>query len=138
MNYIHLLGRLVKDPETKYSQGTEPVAITRYTLAVDRKFKKTNEPNQADFFNVVAFGKAGEFADKYFKKGLRICVTGRMQNNNWTDKDGNKRYGMDVVVENQDFADGKAGATGMDVPVPENLDGFHPADLSGADDDLPF
>jgi single-strand DNA-binding protein len=130
MNKCTLLGRLTKDPETRYTQGNESIAIARYTLAVNRRFKKQGEPD-ADFINCVAFGKTGEFAEKYFSKGLQVAVTGRLQVRNWEDKNGQKRVSTEVVVEEQYFADKKKEST------PEEQ-GFYPIDESIEDDDLPF
>lgn len=107
MNKVILMGRLTRDPETKYSQAAEPVAVTKYSLAVNRKFKREGEP-EADFLNCVAFGKTGEFAGKYFKKGMMVSIIGRLSNNNWTDSNGQKHYSIQVVVEDQYFAESKA------------------------------
>lgn len=105
MNKVILMGRLVKEPEVRYSQGTEPLAIARYTLAVNRRFKRQGDP-EADFINCVAFGKTGEFAEKYFKKGQLVAVTGRLQVRSW-DKDGERRWTTEVVIEEQYFAESK-------------------------------
>lgn len=104
MNKVILMGRLMKDPEVRYSQGNEPLAIAKYTLAVNRRFKHLSGPD-ADFINCVVFGKAGEFAQKYFKKGQQISVVGRLQVRNWEDNEGKKRTTTEVVVEEQYFAD---------------------------------
>lgn len=104
------MGRLVKDPEVRYSQGERSMAIARYTLAVNRKVKKSQNGNQeqtADFINVIAFDKAGEFAEKYFRQGTRVLVSGRIQTGSYINKDGQKVYTTDVVVEDQEFADSK-------------------------------
>lgn len=106
MNKVILMGRPVKEPEVRYSQGTEPLAIARYTLAVNRRFKRQGEP-EADFINCVAFGKTGEFAEKYFKKGQMVSVVGRLQVRSWEDNEGKKRWSTDVIVEEQYFAEGK-------------------------------
>lgn len=106
MNKVILMGRLTKEPEVRYSQGAEPLAIARYTLAVNRRFKRQGEP-EADFINCVAFGKAGEFAEKYFKKGQLVSVVGRLQVRSWEDNEGRKRWSTDVIVEEQYFAEGK-------------------------------
>mgnify|MGYP002768902836 CR=1 FL=1 len=115
MNKAILLGRLTKDPDVRRSQGAEPVTIARYTLAVDRRQKK-QEGQQADFISCVAFGKAGEFAEKYLHKGTKICVSGRIQTGSYTRQDGTKAYTTDVVVEEQEFAESKAdsGRAAMD------------------------
>lgn len=101
------MGRLTRDPEIKYTQGGNSMAIARYTLAVDRRFKRDGEPT-ADFINCVAFGKAAEFTEKYFRQGLKVVVTGRIQTGSYTNKDGQKVYTTDVVVEEQEFAESKA------------------------------
>ena len=109
MNKVILCGRLTKDPEVRYSQGAEPMAIARYTLAVDRRRSRNNDPNEqtADFISIVAFGKAGEFAEKYLKKGTKMLSTGRIQTGSYTNKDGVKVYTTEVVVEDQEFAESK-------------------------------
>ena len=106
MNKVILFGRLTKDTETRVSQGDNPTYITRYTLAVDRRFKKDGEPS-ADFINCVAFGKAAEFAEKYFFKGMKVAITGRLQSGNYTNKEGQKVYTTDVIIEEQEFAESK-------------------------------
>lgn len=107
MNKVILMGRLTKDPEIRYSQGANgSTATARYSLAVDRKFKQEGQPN-ADFINCIAFGKLGEFAEKYLHKGTKIAVVGRIQTGSYTNKDGQKVYTTDVVVEEQEFAESK-------------------------------
>ena len=106
MNKVILMGRLTRDPEVRYSQGENATAIARYSLAVDRRIGKTAE-NSADFINIVAVGKAGEFAEKYFRKGTKVLVTGRIQTGSYTNKDGQKVYTTDVVAEDQEFAESK-------------------------------
>lgn len=106
------MGRLTRDPDVRYSQGEKSTAIARYTLAVDRKFKREGEQT-ADFISCVCFGKAAEFVEKYFRQGLRITISGRIQTGSYTNKDGNKVYTTDVVVEEQEFADSKgSGGSG--------------------------
>jgi len=132
INRVVLLGRLTKDPDVRYSGET---AIARYTLAVDRRFKKDGEQS-ADFINCVAFGKAAEFAEKYLRKGIKIAVDGRIQTGSYTNKDGQKIYTTDVVIENSVFAESK-GEKGESKPEPASDDnGFIniPEDL----DDIPF
>ena len=108
MNKVVLIGRLARDPEVRYSQGEQPMAIARYTLAVDRRrSRNNNDENSADFISCVAFGRAGEFAEKYFHKGIKICVSGRIQTGSYTNKDGQKVYTTEVVVENQEFAESR-------------------------------
>jgi len=136
MNKVILIGRLTKDPEVRYSQSAEPVAVARYALAVNRRFKRQGE-QEADFINCVALGKSGEFAEKYFKKGQMVGVVGRLQVRSWEGKDGNKHWTTEVVVEEQYFTGGKkeSGAGKSNGTVPE---GFYPIDESIEDDDLPF
>ena len=101
------MGRLTRDPEVRYSQGENATAIARYTLAVDRRFNRNNDDQTADFISCVAFGRSGEFAEKYLHKGTKIAVTGRIQTGSYTNKDGVKVYTTDVVVEDQEFAESK-------------------------------
>lgn len=110
MNKVILMGRLTKDPEVRYSQGQTPICIARYSLAVDRRFKREGE-QEADFISIVALGKAGEFAEKYFKKGMKVLVTGRIQTGSYTNKDGEKVYTTDVIAEDQEFTESKASST---------------------------
>lgn len=110
MNKVILMGRLTKDPEVRYSKGENPLAIARYTLAVDRRFNRNNEEQSADFISCVAFGKSGEFAEKYFHKGIKITVSGRIQTGSYTNKDGQKIYTTEVVVEEQEFAESKSSS----------------------------
>lgn len=106
MNKVILMGRLTRDPEVRYTNGAEPLAIARYTLAVDRRTRKEGEQT-ADFIGCVAFGKAAEFAEKYFHKGMRILITGKIQTGSYTNKEGKKVYTTDVVIEDQEFAESK-------------------------------
>ena len=108
MNKVILMGRLTRDPEVRYSQGENAMAVARYSLAVDRRFNRNNSEQTADFINCVAFGRAGEFAEKYFHKGTKVAITGRIQTGSYTNKDGVKVYTTDVVVEEQEFAESKA------------------------------
>lgn len=107
MNKVILMGRLTRDVESRYTQGENPMCIARYTLAVDRRYKRQGEEQTADFINCVAFGKAGEFAEKYFAKGIKIVVSGRIQTGSYTNREGQKVYTTDVVVEEQEFAESK-------------------------------
>lgn len=107
MNKAILMGRLTRDPETRYTQGENAMAISRYTLAVDRRIKTQGDETTADFISCVAFGKTGEFAEKYFRKGTKVAITGRIQTGSYTDRDGKKIYTTDVVVEEQEFAESK-------------------------------
>ena len=150
MNKVILMGRLTRDPETRYTNGDKQIAISRYTLAVDRKFSRggNNEGNNADFIPCVVFGKGGEFAEKYLKKGTKIAVTGRIQTGSYTNKDGDKVYTTEVVVEDQEFAESKNSeqpSGGHNMPkkkqeVPreeEGMDGFMNIP-DGIDEELPF
>lgn len=147
MNKVILMGRLTRDPEVRYSQGDNAMAIARYTLAVDRRFNRNNDEQNADFIGCVAFGKAGEFAEKYFRKGTKVAVTGRIQTGSYTNKDGVKVYTTDVVVEEQEFAESKnAGGSdqggfsnGGSRPAANNAvgDGFMNIP-DGIDEELPF
>ena len=107
MNKVVLMGRLTRDPDVRYSQGETPLAIARYTLAVDRRFKRNGEQD-ADFINCVAFGRTAEFAEKYLKQGTKMVVSGRIQTGSYTNRDGVKVYTTEVVIEEQDFAESKA------------------------------
>lgn len=111
MNKVILMGRLTRDPEIRYAQNENGTAVARYTLAVDRRFKRDGEQD-ADFIGCVVFGKGAEFAEKYFAKGIKIVVTGRIQTGSYTNKDGQKVYTTDVVVEEQEFAESKAASQG--------------------------
>lgn len=106
MNNVQIIGRLVRDPEVRYSQGENTTAIARYTLAVDRKYK--NNDQTADFISCVAFGKQGEFAEMYLHKGIKIAIEGRIQTGNYTNKDGQKVYTTDIVVEHHEFCESKS------------------------------
>lgn len=109
MNKVILLGKLTRDPEVRYSQAEKPIAIARYTLAVDRARKDSEGNSQADFISCVALGNNGEFAEKYLKKGTKIVVEGRIQTGSY-EKDGHKIYTTDVLVEHQEFAESKGGS----------------------------
>ncbi len=139
MNKIILMGRLTKDPEVRYSQGNNSMAIARYTLAVDRKFKRDGEPT-ADFINCIAFGKNGEFAEKYLHKGIKILVEGRWQSGSYTNRDGQKVYTNDCVVESCEFAESKNANQQNEQssrPQPSNsYDGF--MQIPDNMEDLPF
>ena len=111
MNKVILMGRLTRDPDVRYSQGENSMAIARYSLAVDRRYNR-GEENNTDFINIVAFGKAGEFAEKYLHKGTKVLVTGRIQTGSYTNKDGQKVYTTDVVAEDQEFAESKNASSG--------------------------
>jgi len=143
MNKAILMGRLTRDPEMRYSQSATPVAVCRFSLAVNRRFKRDSEPD-ADFINCVAFGKTGEFIEKYFKKGMMLSLTGRIQVSSYDDKQGQKRWSTDVIVEEAYFTESKASAdsarsvsASAPKPTDEN-EGFYPIDSNIEDDDLPF
>ncbi|NLK21787.1 MAG: single-stranded DNA-binding protein [Epulopiscium sp.] len=146
MNKVILMGRLTRDPEVRYSQSAEPLAIARYSLAVNKRFKRDGEPD-ADFINVVAFGKTGEFAEKYFKKGQMVAIVGRIQVRSWDDQEGKKRWTTEVVVEEQYFAESKASfeshqsrqsQQNNSAPFKDEPEGFYPINESLEDEDLPF
>lgn len=153
MNKVILMGRLTRDPEIRYSQSANPIAVARYGLAVRRQFQREGEPD-VDFINIVAFGKAGEFAEKYFQKGQMVSVVGRLQIGTWEDKEGIKRTNIDVIAEEQHFAESKASfenrsseSFGSQAPQSNpnlgapsgSTDGFMPIDERLTDEeDLPF
>ena len=143
MNRVILMGRLTRDPEVRYSQGERTMTITKYTLAVDRRNRRSQGDNEqtADFINCVAFDRAGEFAEKYFRQGMRVLISGRIQTGNYINKDGIKVYTTDIIVDDQEFADSKGTASGGQAggrSEPADADGFVniPDDLE--DDSLPF
>lgn len=109
MNKVILMGRLTRDPEVRYSQGDNATAIARFTLAVDRRIKRDNEAS-VDYINCVSFGRSAEFAEKYFHKGTKIVIVGRIQTGSYTNKDGQKVYTTDIVIEEQNFAESKAAS----------------------------
>lgn len=135
MNKVLLMGRLTKEPEVRYSKGSEPVAVAKYTLAVNRRFKHQGEP-EANFINCIAFGKLGEFAEKYFKKGQLISIVGRLQVRSWNDQKGQKRWSADVIIDEQYFAENKKSSENYSKNdnIPE---GFYPIDEVN-EDNLPF
>ncbi len=112
MNKVILMGRLTRDPDVRYPQGENNLAVARFTIAVDRRFKRDNSDQTADFIGCVAFGKTAEFFEKYVKQGTKVCVEGRIQTGSYTDRDGKKVYTTDVVVENAEFAESKNAASG--------------------------
>lgn len=113
MNKVHLIGRLTKDPDVRYSQGDNSTAIARYTLAVDRRFKREGE-SDADFISCIAFGKTGEHVEKYYKKGMKMVLSGRIQTGNYTNKDGQKVYTTDIIAEEVEFAESKTNGGGTE------------------------
>ncbi len=141
MNKVILMGRLTKEPEVRYSQSAEPLAIARYTLAVSRRFKRQGEQN-TDFIPCVALGKNGEFAERYLDRGQMISVVGRLQVRNWEDNNGNKRITTEVVVDEQYFAESRKSGRMLNEAAKETReskgDVFYPIDDNIQDDDLPF
>ena len=142
MNKVILIGRLTRDPDVRYSQAEESVAVARYTLAVNRRFHRDGE-QAADFVSCVAFGKQGEFAEKYLRQGIKIAITGRIQTGSYTNRDGQKVYTTDVIIESQEFVESKkaveereAAEYGGRQEVPEG-DGFMNIP-DGIDEELPF
>ncbi|MBE5925920.1 MAG: single-stranded DNA-binding protein [Lachnospiraceae bacterium] len=147
MNKVILMGRLTRDPEVRYSsQGDQNMAIARYTLAVDRRFRRAGEEQTADFITCVAFGRQGEFAEKYLHQGTKVVVEGRIQTGSYTNKDGQKVYTTDVVVENSEFAESKAAAANnggsyqdsRPEPISAAGDGFMNIPDGVEDEGLPF
>ena len=113
MNKAILMGRLTRNPDIRYTQGEKSVCIARYTLAVDRRFKRDGE-QEADFISCVAFGRQAEFAEKYLQKGTKVVISGRIQTGSYTNREGARVYTTDIVVEEQDFAESKASAAGSE------------------------
>ena len=143
MNKVILMGRLTRDPEVRYGVGENSTAVARYTIAVDRRFKRDGEQN-ADFIGCVAFGRNAEFAEKYLRQGTKIVLTGRIQTGSYTNRDGQKVYTTDIVVEEQEFAESKVAAAGNGgqgnysrPAAPSDADGFMNIP-DGIDDELPF
>ena len=142
------MGRLTRDPEVRYSSGERSMAIARYTLAVDRRGRRSQgadgQEQTADFINCVAFDRAGEFAEKYFHQGMRVLVSGRIQTGSYTNKEGQRVYTTDVIVDDQEFADAKQGesarAAAFSRPEPANAvsDGFMNIPDGVEDEGLPF
>lgn len=141
MNKVILMGRLTRDPEVRYSQGAEPMAVARYTLAVDRRGRREDNGQNADFISCVAFARNGEFAEKYLRKGTKIAITGRIQTGSYNDREGRKVYTTDVVVEDQEFAESKSTQNGGNQQAPPEQsaagDGFMNIP-DGIDEELPF
>ena len=137
MNKVILVGRLTRDPEIRYSQGEDSMAVGRYTIAINRRVKPDQEQT-TDFLRCIVFGRSAEFAEKYFRQGMRIAVSGRIQTGSYTNKDGVRVYTTEVVVEEQEFAESKAEAEGR--PFHESTtdaDGFMNVP-DGLDEELPF
>lgn len=152
MNRVILMGRLTRDPEVRYSQGERSMAIARYTLAVDRRGRRSQDSTEqtADFIPCVAFDRAGEFAERYFRQGMRVLVSGRIQTGSYTNRDGQKVYTTEVIVDDQEFADSKGAAADMggyrpaaapaERPAPSSAigDGFMNIPDGVEDEGLPF
>lgn len=138
MNKVILMGRLCADPEVRYSQNQNQTAVARYRLAVDRRFKREGEQT-ADFISCVAFGKVAEFAEKYLRQGTKIAITGRIQTGSYTNREGQKVYTTDVVVEEQEFAESKGASGNIEGSAPQatDPDGFMSLP-DGIDEELPF
>lgn len=141
MNKVELVGRLTRDPEVRYTTGENASAIARFSVAVNRRFKNAEGNYDADFINCVAFGKTAEFIEKYFRKGMAIGLAGRIQTGSYTNKDAQKVYTTDVVVEETEFVESKGGNGASDNapsrPAPSNSDGFMNIP-DGIDEELPF
>jgi len=142
MNKVSIVGRLTRDPEIRYSQGENASAIARFSVAVNRKFKNSEGNYEADFINCVAFGKSGEFIEKYFQKGMAIGLTGRIQTGSYTNKDGVKVYTTDIVAEEIEFVESKSNGEGSSTPrrpAPDasSNNGFMNIP-DGIDEELPF
>ena len=144
MNRAILMGRLTRDPEVRYTSGERSMAVARYTLAVDRRGRGNNNGEQtADFINIVAFDKAGEFAERYFRQGMRVLVSGRIQTGSYANKDSQKVYTTDIVVDSQEFADSKGAGSGSGsgssaTPSAPMGDGFMNIPDGVEDEGLPF
>ncbi len=142
MNKVILMGRLTRDPEVRYPQSEDGNTVAHFSLAVDRRFKRTGDA-EADFFNCTAFGRQAEFVEKYLKRGTKMVVTGRVQNNNYTNRDGQKVYSVQIIVEELEFAESKAASANNNdagpapTPAPEVGDGFMSIP-DGIDEELPF
>lgn len=146
MNKVIMMGRLTRDPEVRYSQGASQTAVARFSLAVDRRFKREGEPD-ADFFNCTSFGKQAEFVEKYLRQGTKIVISGRVQNDNYTNKEGQKVYSVQIIVEEIEFAESKNASSANgggsyqagSRPSPSQAagDGFMSIP-EGAEDEMPF
>ncbi len=147
MNKVILMGRLTRDPEVRYSQGASQTAVARFSVAVDRRFKREGEPD-ADFFNCTAFGKQAEFIERYLRKGVKVVICGRIQNDNYTNKDGQMVYSVRVMVDEIEFAESKNASTGNEGGYNGGFGGGSPAPSGagdgfmnipdGIDEELPF
>ena len=140
MNKVIMMGRLTRDPEVRVSTGSGNTVIGRFSIAVDRRFKKEGQP-EADFFNCIAFGKQGEFVEKYLHKGTKVVITGALQNDDYTNKDGQKVRNVQIVVDELEFAESKAASernVSQPAPAPQNGDDGFMDVPDGIEEDLPF
>ena len=143
MNKVILMGRLTREPEVRYSQGDNPMAIARFSLAVDRRRQNNADGQSADFINIVAFGRLGEFAEKYLHKGTKIALSGRIQTGSYTNKDGQRVYTTDIVADDIEFAESKNSSNAelsgnaTNNQIPADSDGFMNIP-EGIDEELPF
>lgn len=135
MNSVQLLGRLVRDPEVRYTAGDNPTAVARFTVACKRKYKKDSE-QEADFISCLAFGKTAEFIERYFTKGNPIALNGRIQTGSYTNKDGAKVYTTDIVVESLEFVGSKNESSSSNVATQKNDDFMNISD--SIEEELPF
>jgi single-strand DNA-binding protein len=138
MNKVILMGRLTRDPHISFTTGENPMAIARYTLAVDRRRKSDGGEQTADFISCVAFDKAAEFAEKYLHQGTKIAVTGRIQTGSYTNREGQKVYTTDVVIEEQEFAESKNNNSSGRPELGTDADGFMNIPDNVDDEGLPF
>ena len=137
MNRVILMGRLTRDPEVRYTKGERSMAVARYTMAVDRRGRRESGEQTADFISIAAFDRAGEFAEKYFHQGMRVCISGRIQTGSYINRDGQKVYTTEVIADEQEFADSRGGSgqqdRGRDIG-----DGFMNIPDGIEEDGLPF
>lgn len=144
MNKVSLIGRLTADPEVRYTQGDQPMCIASYRLAVERRGKKVEGQQNADFISIKAFGKGGEFAEKYLHKGMKVAVSGHIQTGSYTNRDGQKVYTTDVIADEQEFCESKAANdTAQNYTPKETQKGTPTIDdfmsiPNGIDEELPF
>lgn len=139
MNKIILLGRLTRNPEVRYSSGENSTVISRFTLAVNRKYVKENDEVKADFFNCTAFGKQGEFVEKYLKQGTKVALSGRVQNDNYTNREGQKVYSVQIIVEEIEFAESKGSSETTQAAEPGQADNNGFMNIpTGLEEELPF
>ena len=144
MNKVILMGRLTRDPDVRYSQGANATAVARYSLAVDRRFKRDGQPD-ADFFNCVSFGKQAEFVEKYLHKGIKVVIQGSLQNDNYQNREGQMVYRDQIMIDNIEFAESKNASSQGSVNMPEERPDFTASASDGfmnipdgVDDELPF